>query len=187
MKSKSNTNIILLVLVILLPAIAVYLKYNIFNRNLPEFSLMGIGAKSLVIILVFLAGYLYARSLNRDAEIRPLFRTMFIMVLAGEISIATMDYLCMFHLFPDFVQTFYEHNKVWLKEHSHWPEERQKEALQDILNLKTVRFQDILQSFLRSIITSSIFAIIFAFIIKGYHNKNLRLRNWQSGLNQQAS
>lgn len=174
-------HIFFIVLAIILPSIAVYLKYSIFNQSLPEFSLMGIGAKAIVIILTFIAGYFFARSHKVDVEVRPLFRIMFVIVLVGELSIAISDYIYLFHLFPDFVDSFYANNKAWLAQNSNWPVERQKEALEDILNLKNVRFQDILQSFLRSIITSSIFAIIFAFIIKIYHNKNLRLRNWQAG------
>lgn len=165
-------------LAVVIPALAVFCKYSLFAHNLPEFSLTGIGAKALLLIIVFTSGYLFARKHQDEVGIQALFRNMFLLVLFGEAAIAVMDYLCMFQLFPAFVDNFYEANKQWFAEHSHWPQERKQQALQDIINLKYVSFKDILNAYFRSLITSSIFAFIFAFIIRGLHGQNLKMKKF---------
>lgn len=178
-QNTTSSRILFIVLAIIAPAIAVYLKYQYFSANLPSYSLAGIGAKAILLAIVFLSAYLFSKkNKDEDLSLRTLFRNMFILVLLGEASIALMDYLCMFQLDPNFIEQFYNDNKQWLNEHSNWPQDRKDQALQDIINIKNVSSRDMIQSYLLSVITSSLFAFIFAFIIRTLHTQNARLRKY---------
>lgn len=177
--SKASSPVVFIILAIILPALAVYFKYEYFAENLPSFSLAGIAAKAILLAIIFCSAYFFSRkNKDEDLSLRTLFRNMFILALIGEAFIALMDYLCMFQLDPGFIDQFYNTNKIWLDEHSNWPQDRKDQALQDIINIKNVSTRDMIQSYLLSVITSSIFAFIFAFIIRTLHAQNARLRKY---------
>lgn len=153
----------------------VYIRYAYFNNSLPEFSLMSLGTKAVLLLIAFIAGYISIKKNDEMAAVKPMFRSMFIVILFGEVAISAMDYLCMFTIFPNFIDTFHANNLKWLAESSQWPEERKEQALGDILSMKQVGIRDILQSLMQGIIISSIFAIIFAFILTTVNRKNKQL------------
>lgn len=180
MKNYSSNSILIKFLAVALPFGLIISKYTHFNHNLPEYSLMSLLAKVVVLILVFLAIYFYAKNESETSSLKLLFRQGFIIVLLGELSIAVADYLSLYHLFPGFIDQFYTANQNWLASNSNWPKEKQTEALAGIQNLKNIAYKDVLLSLLQSVIISAIFAFIFALIIKVQQKKSLQLKQWQN-------
>ncbi len=180
MKNYSTYSLLIKFLAVVLPFGLIISKYTHFNQNLPEYSLMSLLAKVVVLILAFLAIYFYSKNEQEASSLKLLFRQGFIIVLLGEVSIAVADYLSLYYLFPSFIDQFYAANQNWLAANSNWPKEKQTEALAGIQNLKNIAFKDVLLSLLQSVIISAIFAFIFALIIKIQQKKSLQLKQWQN-------
>lgn len=179
MKNYFTYSIIIKLLAVVLPFGLIISKYTYFNHNLPEYSLMSLLAKVVVLVLVFLTIYFFAKNEREASTLKLLFRQGFIIVLIGEVSIAVADYLSLYHFFPNFIDQFYAANQNWLSANSNWPKEKQTEALAGIQNLKNISYKDVILSLLQSVIISAIFAFIFAIIIKVQQKKSLQLKRWQ--------
>lgn len=181
MRENKNLIAIMAIIAVVLVVLITWVKYQYFGENLPSFSLMGIASKAVLLILLFILGWMIIKREEGIASVKMLFQGMFILILVGESAMLITDYLCLHHFYPNFIDDFHAKNQVWLANESNWPEERKEQALGDILAMKEVGISDTIQILLRSIIISSIFAFIFAFIIITVNRKNRELKERLNG------
>lgn len=165
MRTINKTAITTGIIAALIYAIAVWIKYELLSSDLPQFSIA-----SIVTYVLFLAMLVYtawkAMKVNAgNPDIKLIFRAMFIVILFAETAFALMNYIYLFHINPQWIETYYQRNEIWLKEVSKLPAERKEEMLQSIKGLKETGISQVLLTLGWAIIKDSIFAIIFALVI----------------------
>lgn len=139
-------------------------SFVFLSENLPTYSFTIIMGYALFLGILGYEAYTIHAKLDFQAQIKQLFRALFITILISELAFAATTYIYIHYIDLEYVSRYYASNKEWLKS-SKMPAENKTELLQGILNMKTVGFWTVMQVFLTSVIKDSIFAFLIAFII----------------------